>query len=122
MKILSLIIISIIMSGCATIFKGTTETITVTSLEKDTVISVDGARRGMDSATVSVKKGKPYAIKAEKEGCDLVTANTTETFDPVSLLGILLDFGIFTIPIDLISGAAWKVEPTTYTLTPVCKK
>nr|WP_315261786.1 hypothetical protein [uncultured Limnohabitans sp.] len=123
MKISTLIITSAIaLTGCSTIIKGTSETISVNSLEKGTTLSVDGSPRGLDGASVSVKKGKIHTLRAEKPGCSAVNAETTETFDPTSLLGILLDLGIFSIPIDLMSGAAWKVEPTTYTLTPICTK
>lgn len=110
------------LTGCASVIKGSSETITVNSLEKGTTVYVDGAARGLDNASVNVKKGKPHSLRVEKEGCQAVTGDTTESFDPTSLLGILLDFGLITIPIDLISGAAWKVEPTTYTLTPICPK
>jgi hypothetical protein len=61
-------------------------------------------------------------LRAEKEGCESTTSTTTESFDPTSLLGIFIDFGLISIPVDMISGAAWKIEPTTYTLTPVCSK
>ena len=121
-KIALIVALAILSTGCSTIIKGTTETISVNSLEKGTVISVDGAPRGVDAASVSLKKGKTHSLRAEKPGCSSVTTETTETFDPTSLLGILIDFGIFSIPIDLMSGAAWKVEPTTYTLTPICTK
>lgn len=107
-------------SGCASIIKGSSDKITVTSLEKDTVIWVDGAPRGRDAVTVDVKKGKPVALKASKPGCQDISIETTESFDPTSLLGILIDFGIFSIPIDMISGAAWKQSPSTYTVTPIC--
>ena len=123
MKKLALIaFVALSLTGCSTLFKGTTETISVNSIEKGTTLYVDGAARGVDSATVSLKKGKTYHLRAEKEGCESVVGSTNEAFDPTSLLGILLDFGMFSIPIDLITGAAWKIEPTTYTLTPICKK
>lgn len=114
--------LSLGLTGCASVIKGSSDTLTVNSLEKGTTIYVNGAARGVDTAAVSVKKGKPHTIRVEKEGCQPVTAETTESFDPTSLLGILIDFGLITIPIDLMSGAAWKVEPTTYTLTPICTK
>ncbi|MCE2680787.1 MAG: hypothetical protein LW629_10155 [Burkholderiales bacterium] len=117
-----LVTAAILLSGCSTVIKGTSETVSVNSLEKGTVISVDGSPRGLDTANVSLKKGKPHTLRAEKQGCGTVTTETTETFDPTSLLGIFIDLGIFTIPIDMMSGAAWKVEPTTYTLTPICAK
>jgi len=110
------------LTGCASVIKGSSDTVTVNSLEKGTTIYVNGAARGVDTASVSVKKGKPHTLRVEKEGCQPVTGETTESFDPTSLLGILIDFGLISIPIDLMSGAAWKVEPTTYTLTPICGK
>lgn len=115
------ILLSVAMtSGCASIIKGNSDRITVNSLEKDAVIWVDGAPRGRDAVTVDVKKGNPIALKATKPGCQDVSVQTTETFDATSLLGILIDFGIFSIPIDMISGAAWKHSPTTYTVSPIC--
>ena len=107
-------------SGCASIIKGNSDRITVTSLEKDSVIWVDGAPRGRDAVTVDVKKGNPVSLKATKQGFQDVSIETTESFDATSLLGILIDFGIVSIPIDLISGAAWKQSPTTYTVSPIC--
>lgn len=108
------------LSGCASIIKGNSEKITVNSLEQDTVIWVDGAPRGKDAVSVDIKKGNPVTIKASKQGCQDVSVQTTESFDATSLLGILIDLGIITIPIDLISGAAWKPSPTTYTVSPIC--
>ena len=108
------------LSGCASIIKGNSEKITVNSLEQDTVIWVDGSPRGKDAVSVDIKKGNPVTIKASKQGCQDVSVQTTETFDATSLLGILIDFGIISIPIDLISGAAWKPSPTTYTVSPIC--
>lgn len=114
--------IALTSAGCATVIKGTNDDVSINSLEDDTTIYVNGAARGKDTAFVNLPKGKTYTIRAEKEGCQPVTTSTGESFDPTSLLGILIDFGIITIPIDLISGAAWKIQPTTYTVTPICDK
>lgn len=99
MKKMALIAILVLgLTGCASVIKGSNETINVNSVEKGTTIYVDGTARGLDTTTVSLKKGKTYSIRAEKEGCDAVSTTTGETFDPTSLLGILLDFGIFFDP------------------------
>jgi len=111
-----------LLSGCSTVIKGTQDTITVNSLEKGTSIYIDGVQRGVNDALAQVKKGKTHTIKVTKEGCQAVIIQTGEAFDATSLLGVLIDFGVITIPVDLISGAAWKVEPTIYTVTPICKK
>ncbi|MFN4266500.1 MAG: PEGA domain-containing protein [Aquabacterium sp.] len=111
-----------LLSGCASVIRGTSDTVTVNSLEKGTTIYINGAPRGVDVAQVQVKRGNVHQIRVEKEGCQPVAETTSEKFDATSLLGILLDFGLITIPVDLISGAAWKAEPTTYTVTPICPK
>ena len=110
-----------LVSGCASMFHGTSDTITVTSLEKDAVIYVDGAPRGKDSAMAQVKRGDKHTIKVSKEGCQDAIAETGDSFDAISLLGILIDFGIITIPVDMGIGGAWKTDPTIYTVSPICK-
>ena len=122
MRSIILMIIVFVTTGCASINKGNYDTIMINSLEKGTTIYVDGAPRGIDNAAVNVKKGKPHALRVEKDGCTAVSGDSGESFDPTTLLGFLVDFGLVSIPIDLISGAAWRIEPTTYTLTPICKK
>ncbi len=108
-----------LLGSCASIIHGTHDTVTVNSLEKGTTIYIDGVARGTDTATADVRRGKPHTIKVEKDGFQPVTIETTEEFDPTTLLGIFIDFGIISIPVDLISGAAWKQAPTAYTVTPL---
>jgi hypothetical protein len=119
-KIISLVMIAL-LGACASIVNGTSDQITVNSLEKDTTIYIDGVPRGKDVATADVKRGKKHALRATKEGCADHHSETVEKFDSTTLLGIAIDFGIISIPVDLISGAAWKTEPNTYTVTPICK-
>lgn len=109
-----------LFSGCATVIKGTDESITVNSLEEGTTLYVNGAARGKNSAFVNLEKGEKYTITARKDGCEPATMQTGESFDPTTLLGIFIDWGIITIPVDLISGAAWEISPTTYTVNPIC--
>jgi hypothetical protein len=109
-------------SSCASIIHGTSDTITINSLEPGTVISVDGTRRGVDVVSVDVKRGKKHVIRAEKKGFTPTEIQTQASFDGTTLLGIFIDFGIVSIPIDLISGAAWKLQPVTYTVTPIARE
>lgn len=113
-------LITVFSTGCSTLIHGTSDTVTINSTEDETTIYVNSAPRGKNAATVDLKRGEDYVIRTSKKGCQDVMTPVTATFDPTSLLGILIDFGIITIPIDLISGAAWKFSPRTYTLTPIC--
>lgn len=120
MKITVLLLPALLSSGCASILHGTSDTLSVNSMEEDTIIYVDGTPRGKDTATAQLKRGDAHSITASKEGCQDVTMETTDSFDPASLLGIFWDFGIISMPIDFISGAAWKTDQQIVTLTPIC--
>src|SRR4051812_48889572 len=119
MRLVASCLILVPLCSCATIFSGGRDTISVNSTEPGTMIYVDGALRGRDSASADVKRGKPHQIRVEKEGFQPVTIETGESFDGLSFLGILIDFGIITIPIDLLAGGAWKTNPTSYTVNPL---
>ena len=108
------------LSGCASIFSGNSDEIAINSLEKDSVIYVNGRARGKDTAYVQVERGKEHTIVAKKEGCLDTTTETGWSFDPRSLLGIFIDFGIISIPVDFAIGGAMATDPTTYTISPVC--
>lgn len=95
---------------------------TINSLEPDITLFVNGAARGADSAFVTVNKVKPHTITAKKDGCQEVPKMMGEQFDPTRMLGIFIDSGAINILIDLVAGAAWKVEPTSYTVTPFAIK
>ena len=116
----TILIVMLVNIGCASVISGTEDRISVNSLEDGTIIKVDGQPRGKDSAEVHVRRGKPHVIIASKPGCKDTAITTGRDFDYRSLLGILIDFGLITIPIDFISGAVWKTEPSSYTVTPNC--
>ena len=115
---LTAVVVALFASSCASIINGTTDKITINSLDPKATIYVDGSARGVGVAHVDVKRGEEHSIWAVRDGDQSVPVQTSTSFDPTTLLGILIDFGIFSIPIDLISGAAWRIEPKTYTVTP----
>jgi len=124
MKKLTLVIIAIIcifFTGCAGIINGRHDTITVHSIDDGVSIYVDGVKLGYNEVITKVKKGDTHIIKVTKKGCKTRMIQTGRDFDFTTLLGILIDWGIISIPIDLISGAAWKTSPTIYTLNPICE-
>lgn len=119
MKLTFLLLVLTLAPSCASIINGNHDTITVNSLEKGTTIFVDNVARGTDSIACEVKRGHPHTIRVEKDGFQSTSIETDESFDATSLLGILIDFGIISIPIDMISGSAWKTDPRMYTVTPL---
>lgn len=119
--ILSVLFLFVVtLSGCASVISGTEDRISINSLEEGTLIKVDGQARGKNNTDVHLRRGDSHVIVASKPGCEDATVTTGRQFDYRSLLGILIDFGLVTIPIDFISGAVWKTEPSSYTVSPVC--
>ncbi len=121
LKAVSLVLI-VFQTGCATIFHGTTDQISITSRERGTKIFVDEREIGEDSAIAVVPKRGSHSIRVSKEGCSDVVAPIPYSFDGVSLLGILLDFGIISMLIvdTAATGAITKADQTHFILTPNC--
>ncbi len=109
------------LTGCSSIIHGGHDTVTINSLEKGATIYVDNIPRGADIIQVDLERGEAHTVRASKDGCTDTMVPVTDKFDPTSLLGIFLDFGIISLPVDFISGSAWKIAPRTYTVTPICK-
>lgn len=108
--------------SCAAIFRGTTDTITVRSGEKGSVIYVNEMEQGQDQAVVQIPKDEVAKIRVSKPGCADRQAVVPTKFDPLSLLGILLDFGLISmLCVDyLATGAITRASQTNFIVTPAC--
>lgn len=111
-----------IMSGCAAMFNGSTQQVSVRSNEDDAKIYVNEAYIGKENAVTTFRKKENYVIRVDKEGCESVSVPATKSFDATTLLGIFIDYGIVSIL--LIDGAAtgaWKkFDQTSYVVDPNC--
>lgn len=114
------IIVSVSMVGCATMFHGSTQTVTMRSNYDDTKFYVNEAYIGRGSAVTVFQKNKNYMVRASREGYEDLMIPASKSFDATTLLGILIDFGIITIiVIDGIGTGAWQqFDQTTYVLDP----
>ncbi len=121
------VMMALLNTGCASIFHGTKETIHVRSDEPDTHFYADSRDigKGTSAVTTLPKNSLSHAVlRAEKPGCNTKSAPIETEFDGVTLLGILIDFGIISIlVIDwAANGAVTKASQTDYILTPDCPK
>ncbi len=108
---LSLVISFMAMvSGCATVIKGTTQSVTIDSSPQGAEVSIDGAYVGMTPLTIKLAKNKKETITVKKKGYRTVSRDMTKSFDPVGILNIFWDLSTT----DFISGAAMEYEPNSY--------
>ena len=121
-RILSISLIAVTLSGCATMFNGASQQVAIRSNQPDTDLYVNEALVGKGNTVTTFKKKEEYIITARKEGCNAVSVPASKSFDATTLLGILVDFGIITIlVVDGAGTGAWnKFDQTSYVIDPQC--
>lgn len=82
------LIVTVTLSGCAAMFKGTTQQINFRSNDPSVSFYVNEQYIGKGSAVTTFKKNSAYTITAKKDGCSDMVIAATKSFDPVTLLGI----------------------------------
>lgn len=112
----------LLTTGCATMFNGSNQTVNIRSNDVDAKIYVNEEYMGKNQATYTFKKKENYVLKAEKQGCKTTTIIPQKSFDPTTLLGVFLDWGIISVLI--VDGAAtgsWqKFNQTSFVIDPDC--
>lgn len=118
------IILLISLTGCATMFHGSSQTVTMRSNYDDTKFYVNEGYIGKGSAVTVFHKNKNYSIRASREGYADIMIPATKSFDATTLLGVLIDWGIISILcVDGIGTGAWQqFDQTAYVIDPEVKK
>ena len=101
---------------------GTTEDIYIRSEIKNSKIFLNERYIGKENVIIPINKKDNYFIKVSKNGCKDNIVKINRSFDPLSLLGIFVDWGIISIFIvDWAStGAITKANQVDYTIDPEC--
>ncbi|MEZ8944165.1 PEGA domain-containing protein [Vibrio sp. 10N.222.54.B12] len=119
-KVLLTVMTGFALSGCAGIMSGGDDKLTVATTTSDAKIYVDGRYLGEGRISTQVKRGDNYEIRINKEGCATIYETTGDKLDGWFWANILIDWGIISMPVDLISGSAWKLDKEEYILIPEC--
>jgi hypothetical protein len=118
---LMVIAFTVQLSGCAYMFHGNTDQITIQSADSDAQLYLNNVLIGKGSAAATVHRNQKQTIAAKRQGCTDHMVETGDRFDGISLLGLLLDFGIISMLIvDNGTGAMWKTDPLIYHVNPIC--
>ena len=110
----SLVLFAVLLApGCATLFSGTSDQVTINSEPEGARILIDGIDQGTTPATISVKRPgfDDTQVTLRLDGYrDRVFSLQTE-FNTVSILNVLVWPGFI---VDFLTGAITKIDPTTY--------
>ena len=124
-KLPFLFILSVLVSGCATIFSGSTQHLNVKVVDSAknellegavcNVIVSNGSETPVTSnpGVVTVKRGESVSVNCKKAGYKQLNMSVGDSFNAVSIVNVLFWPGFI---VDGVSGA-WKKYPSHYVVT-----
>jgi hypothetical protein len=114
MKFTTLVLIPVILSGCATIFSGTSDEISFSTNVDPVRVYIDGLNVGGTPLKVAVEKkvGKGRVVRFEKVGYKTQEFNLKNKFDTIAILDITSV--ITSGGIDVLTGAIMEYDPKQY--------
>jgi uncharacterized protein YceK len=105
-----ILIVLVLVSGCATVFKGTTQEINFESNPSGAKVFLDGNLVGTTPFSMSLKKNKYKSFRIELEGYQTITRQMDKEYDLVTLLNIFWDWSTT----DMLTGAAFEYAENSY--------
>ncbi|MDO9055276.1 MAG: PEGA domain-containing protein [Sulfuricurvum sp.] len=99
-------------SGCAGMFSGETQMLTVKSNPEGANVMVNGMTIGQTPLTAPIVKKKDLLLTLSKDGYKEVTTPLNTSFDPMALVG-LFSYGT-PITTDIQKGTAYQISPNYY--------
>jgi hypothetical protein len=107
---------SLFDSGCASIVKGTTQDIPVTSTPLGAEVRIDGDKVGQTPTSVEAKRKTDHLIVIEKEGYQPESIAVTRNIGG-AVFGNIIAGGLIGWGVDAIDGAQWNLSPKTINVT-----
>lgn len=98
------------MIGCATIVRGTTKDIPLSSIPPGATVSIDGTSTYTTPITVELKRGRDHILTFSKDGYQTEQV-TLQSVLGGTFAGNLLLGGIVGGAVDLASGSAYRLVP-----------
>ncbi|WP_020402215.1 PEGA domain-containing protein [Gracilimonas tropica] len=106
------LLVLFVLTGCGTIFKGSSADVKVNSTPAGASVWIDGINKGTTPQTLSLKRDKNYVLEFRKDGYENVRIAVNKKFDiGTSVVGNIFSWGIVGILVDLGTGAAYSLEP-----------
>jgi hypothetical protein len=103
------------LTGCATIFHGSSQTISISSDPPDALAKV-GGNTFKTPAQAILRRDADYVIVVERDGYELGQGILTHSVHWPTFLGNIIFGGLIGWAIDFSSGSAYKLEPENLTV------
>jgi hypothetical protein len=103
-------------SGCASIVKGTTQAIPVSSAPSGADVKLDGNKVGQTPMSVDVKRKTDHLLTIERAGYQVESVAITRNIGG-AVFGNILAGGLVGWGVDAVSGAQYNLTPATVSVT-----
>jgi len=113
--ITSLAVLALLVGGCASIVKGTTQDIPVSSSPTGADVKLDGNKVGQTPMKVEAKRKTDHLLTIEKDGYQAESVAITRNIGG-AVYGNILAGGLVGWGVDAISGAQYNLAPSTITI------
>lgn len=97
-------------AGCASIIKGTSQTVSFNSNPEGAEVIVDGNSLGVTPLSVSLAKNKYTNVTFKKDGYKSRSMVIEKRFDGIAVINVFWDLSTT----DLITGAIYEYSPSQY--------
>lgn len=111
-RLVSLLVVYFLISGCATIVKGTTQGIPVTSEPPGADVLVDGMLVGTTPTDVEMKRKRDHLVTIKKDGYETKTVPVLKNIGG-AVFGNIIAGGLIGWGVDAASGAQNNLTPKT---------
>jgi len=103
---------AMIFSGCAGMFSGETQSLTIKSNVDGATVELNGRSIGQTPMTTIIEKKKDLLITVKKDGYQETSMPLNTSFDPMALVG-LVSYGS-PLTTDIQKGTAYQINPNYY--------
>ena len=111
----------LVVSGCATIFTGTTQKINFSSEPTGAKVYIDGIEEGTTPLTASLKKGKEYSVDFKLKGYEDKSLRLTYS---IGAGWVILDIlaGLVGVVVDAVTEAWFSFDIENYKAVMIQRK
>jgi hypothetical protein len=103
------------LTGCASIIKGSKQTVTIDSNVKDAEIYLDGALVGKTPYTGELKRGSGKTMMLKKAGYQTKTMTLSTSVEPI-FFGNIISGGALGSTTDLATGSMYQYSPASWSI------
>lgn len=109
-KIMTIVLISVLLTNCATIIHGTKQDVSISSNPSKAVVTIDNAEKGITPVTVKLSRKDHHTVLINLDGFMPYETKLTRKVDGW-IAGNIVFGGLIGLAIDGITGGMYKLTP-----------